>query len=65
MNNRLLAEFTIEDISTALSQMAALKAPGPDGFTASFYQQNWTTIHMEVCNAILHFFYYVFYGSYD
>jgi hypothetical protein len=36
--------------------MAALKAPGPDGFTASFYQQNWATIHMEVCNAILHFF---------
>lgn len=55
VNDRLLAEFTKEDISSALNQMAALKAPGPDGFTASFYQQNWATIHMEVCNAILHF----------
>jgi hypothetical protein len=56
MNDRLLAEFTMEDISSALNQMAALKAPGPDGFIASFYQQNWATIHIEVCNAILHFF---------
>jgi len=40
MNNRLLAEFTMEDISTALNQMVALKAPGPDGFTVGFYQQN-------------------------
>jgi hypothetical protein len=55
MNNRLLAEFTMEDISIALNQIAALKA-GPDGFTASFFQQNWATIHMEVCNVILHFF---------
>jgi len=40
MNNRLLAEFTMEDISTALNQMAALKASGPNGFAAGFYQQN-------------------------
>jgi hypothetical protein len=36
--------------------MAALKAPGPDGFTAGFFQQNWATIHIEICNAILYFF---------
>jgi len=40
MNNRLLAEFTMEDINTALNQMAALKALGPNGFAAGFYQQN-------------------------
>jgi hypothetical protein len=56
MNNRLLAEFAMEDISTALNQMAAFKASGPDGFTASFNQQNWATIHKEVCIAILSFF---------
>jgi hypothetical protein len=37
MNSRLLADFTLEEISTALNQMAALKAPSPDGFTASFF----------------------------
>jgi hypothetical protein len=37
MNRHLLAEFTMEDIIVALQQMALLKAPGPDGFSASFY----------------------------
>jgi hypothetical protein len=56
MNQRLLAAFTQDDINTALNQMAALKAPGPDGFSVCFFQQNWTTVHREVSNAILHFF---------
>jgi hypothetical protein len=55
MNNRLLAEFTVEEITSSLNQMAPTKAPGPDGFSACFYQQNWGTIHGKVCNAILHF----------
>jgi hypothetical protein len=57
MNSKLLADFTMEDISTALNQMAGLKVPGLDGFTTSFFQQNWATIHGEVCNAILYFFF--------
>jgi hypothetical protein len=36
--------------------MQPLKASGPDGFSASLYQQNWGTIHQEVCNAALYFF---------
>jgi hypothetical protein len=36
MNNQLLVDFTPDEIGIALSQMAALKAPGPDGFTSSF-----------------------------
>jgi hypothetical protein len=55
MNRKLLSSFTQEEISVALSQMSPLKAPGPDGFSASFYHSNWTTISTEVCNAILHF----------
>jgi hypothetical protein len=39
-----------------MQQMALLKAPSPDGFSASFYLQNWATIHTVVCRAILHFF---------
>jgi hypothetical protein len=34
--------------------MSPLKAPGPEGFSASFYHSNWSTIRIEVCNAILH-----------
>lgn len=56
MNQQFLAEITMEDVSTALNQMGALKAPGPDGYSASFFQQNWGTIQREVCNAIFHFF---------
>jgi hypothetical protein len=55
MNQKLLSSFTQEEISVALSQMSPLKAPGPDGFSASFYLSNWSTINIEVCNAILHF----------
>lgn len=38
INSKLLANFTMEDISTALNQMAALKASGPDSFIAGFFQ---------------------------
>jgi hypothetical protein len=36
--------------------MAPLKAPGPNGFPTSFFQQNWATIHQEVCTALFYFF---------
>jgi len=49
MNDQLLAAFTIDEI------YRPLKAPRPNGFSASFYQQNWVVIHPEVCQAILHF----------
>lgn len=55
MNNQLMAEFTAEEVGRALSQMAPLKASGPDWFTAGFYQQHWATVGPEVCNAILQF----------
>lgn len=56
MNQRLLSEFTMEEVSQALNQMAPNKASGPDGFSADFFQQNWETVQLEVCNAALHFF---------
>jgi hypothetical protein len=55
MNNQLLQEFTVAEISEALNQMPALKAPGPDGFAACFYQNNWATVANEVCSTVLNF----------
>jgi hypothetical protein len=55
MNDKLLAVYTVEEISMALHQMRPLKTPGPDGFSSCFYQQNWAMVHPEVCSTILHF----------
>jgi hypothetical protein len=40
MNNMLMAELSSLEVKSALDQMDPMKAPGPDGFTAEFYQQN-------------------------
>jgi hypothetical protein len=55
MNRRLLHGFSEEEIKIALFQMHPLKAPGPDGFPAAFYQRNWPTVGSEVCKAVLAF----------
>ena len=55
MNNVLLKEFTIEEVGIALNQMAPLKAPGLDGFSASFFQKYWAVIGNEVSRVILYF----------
>ena len=44
MNDALCKPFTDDEISDALFQIGPLKAPGPDGFPARFFQRNW-----EVC----------------
>jgi hypothetical protein len=48
MNEDLCREFTVEEISTALFQIGPLKAPGPDGFPARFFQRNWELLKDDV-----------------
>jgi hypothetical protein len=56
MNNALTRDFNDEEISNALFQIGPLKAPGPDGFPARFFQRNWGTIKGQVIGAVKKFF---------
>jgi hypothetical protein len=55
MNTKLCKDFSVKEISDALFQIGPLKAPGPDGFPARFYQRNWDIMRDDVIKAVLHF----------
>jgi len=56
MNEALCKPFTDDEISDALFQIGPLKAPGPDGFPARFFQRNWEVLREEVIGAVRNFF---------
>lgn len=56
MNDALCKPFTDDEISDALFQIGPLKAPGPDGFPARFFQRNWEVLREEVIGAVRIFF---------
>jgi hypothetical protein len=43
-NNLLTVNFSMEEIRSAIFQMELNKSPGPDGFSAEFYQCFWEVI---------------------
>ena len=49
----LVGEFARVEVDLALSQMALLKASGPDGMPPIFYQHYWQSIGGEVTDAVL------------
>lgn len=55
MNDQLLRTFMAKEVTHALSQMQPLKSPGPDGFSACFYQKYCSIVGREVCHAVLSF----------
>lgn len=55
MNSRLTRPYTATEVEQALHMMGANKAPGPDGFTAGFYQVHWDVLGPSVTAATLNF----------
>lgn len=53
--NLLNLPFNEAEIKTAVFQMGKLKAPGPDGFIAEFYQNYWSTVGPSIIEAVLAF----------
>jgi len=56
MNEALDRPYTAQEVEWALFMMGACKAPGPDGFTAVFYQTHWETVGPSITNVVLEFF---------
>jgi hypothetical protein len=56
VNDNLCRPFSVDEISDAIFQIGPLKAPGPDGFPARFYQRNWGVLKHEIVQAVLKFF---------
>lgn len=55
MNLFLDKPFEPHEVHDALFQMSPSKAPGVDGFTASFFQRHWNMLKDDVTTAVLGF----------
>ncbi|KAL0396908.1 UNVERIFIED_CONTAM: putative mitochondrial protein [Sesamum calycinum] len=53
LRQELSQPYTAEEISKALSQMAPLKSPGPDGMPPFFFQKYWHIVKTDVISATL------------
>ncbi|KAK4270478.1 hypothetical protein QN277_023510 [Acacia crassicarpa] len=50
--NSLARHITEAEIKAALFSMGALKAPGPDGLNALFYQSQWQVVEKSICEFV-------------
>lgn len=53
MNDKLKIPFTREEVRKDLFDLNQPKAPGPDGYTALFFQDAWGTIGEEITDVAL------------
>ncbi|XP_074290915.1 uncharacterized protein LOC141617643 [Silene latifolia] len=51
--DRLSRPYSAKEVRTAIFQMGALKAPGPDGIPAVFFQRCWSLVKRDFTKAIL------------
>ncbi|XP_073362462.1 uncharacterized protein [Aegilops tauschii subsp. strangulata] len=56
MNTKLCGQFSEKEISDALFQIGPLKAPGPDGLPARFFQRHWSILKDEIIAEVSEFF---------
>jgi hypothetical protein len=56
LNDELCKPYSPEEIADALFQIGPLKAPGPDGLPARFFQRNWLLLKEDVVQAVQTFF---------
>nr|KYP38810.1 Transposon TX1 uncharacterized [Cajanus cajan] len=54
--DKLAIPLTQQEIFTALKRMGGLKAPGPYGFNALFYQTQWQTVGPSICELLTSIF---------
>jgi hypothetical protein len=53
MNNILCAEYSEEEVKTALNNIGDLKSPGPDGMPSVFYERFWHTVGEHITKQVL------------
>ncbi|XP_062100492.1 uncharacterized protein LOC133806400 [Humulus lupulus] len=51
----LTADFSLQEVKDARFSISGMKAPGLDGYSSYFYQDNWNLVGLEVSAAILSF----------
>lgn len=56
MNRQLTSTLSEEEVRTAVFQLGAVKAPGPDGFPGFFFQNYWDVVGTKVYQAVRSFF---------
>lgn len=56
MNETLLTAITTEEIRTKLFSIGGTPAPGPDGFSAAFYQNYWEIVGPAMVKEVQRFF---------
>lgn len=56
INEALTKLISDEEVARALFQIGPMKAPGPDGFPARFFQRNWEVLKEKAIKGVKSFF---------
>uniref|UniRef100_A0A803PQV8 Reverse transcriptase n=1 Tax=Cannabis sativa TaxID=3483 RepID=A0A803PQV8_CANSA len=54
-NLTLMAPITDAEIKNAMFAIPGSKAPGPDGYSSFFFQDNWDLLGSDICDAVRSF----------